>query len=118
MKKEIQKAIAAHKNWKKELSKTISSGELDTPVEVIAQDTDCEFGRWLRNSGNKMANKSEKTYNKIVILHSEFHNAAGKVAAMAVAGKKEAAKRMMAKGGSYATLSDKLIKALEELIQK
>lgn len=111
---EIKKAIVAHNNWKLELSKTISSGALETPVDIIEKDNECEFGRWLLSSNNLAQEKSTAKYHEIVILHSEFHKLAGKIAALAVAGKKEDAKKLMVNGGSYSTLSEKLIKTLKD----
>jgi len=115
LKQEIKKAIDAHNDWKKELRKTIQSGKLKTPVNIIERDTECEFGKWLLTSNILVLEIPAKTYNKIVILHSGFHKLAGKIAALAVAGKKETATKMMDSGGSYANLSAKLIKALNDL---
>ncbi len=112
IKEEINKAIKSHINWKKELRKTIISGKLDTPVDIIEKDTECEFGKWLLTSKNLVKVKTTLPYNEIVILHLEFHKLAGKIASLAVAGKKDAAKKLMVHGGSYSSLSEKLINAL------
>ena len=114
LKEEIKEAIEAHNDWKRELIETINSGMLETPVDIIQKDKECEFGRWLLSSKNLAQEKSTATYHEIVVLHADFHKLAGKIASLAVAGKKAEAKKLMVEGGQYASLSAKLIKALND----
>ena len=109
---EIIKAIDSHIQWKKELIETINSGELQTPVDIIEKDTECEFGRWLLTYNNLADEKNTLKYNEIVLLHCEFHKIAGKIASLVISDKIKAAKKLMDVGGKYEILSAKLILAL------
>jgi hypothetical protein len=44
---EIDNAILSHKVWKDRLRQAVETGELSFPVEVIAADNLCAFGKWL-----------------------------------------------------------------------
>ena len=90
LKIEIKNAIDAHLAWKKELKSIIRSGRLDTPINIIEKDDECDFGRWLLNSNCIEKEQYTMKYNEIVVLHSEFHKLAGKIATLAIHGKKDA----------------------------
>jgi hypothetical protein len=111
-KEEIAKAIEAHENWKIRLSEAVESGEIDTPIEVIEKDNECEFGKWLFNSANIDYLKSTETFNEIVLLHAEFHKLAAEISKFAINGKKSNAKKLMTENGEYTAISKKLINTL------
>ena len=114
LKQEIKKAIDAHNDWKKELRKTIQSGKLKTPVNIIERDTECEFGKWLYNDATAEF-KSLPIYREIKDIHAKFHMEAGRVLALAVNGKKEEAKKGIGLGSEFRRLSSTLVLKLSSL---
>lgn len=111
---EIQKAIGAHGMWKVRLQATIDSGKTEMPIETIRVDNQCEFGKWLYGAGLTVQEKSSPHYAKVKELHSLFHKAAARVAALAVSGKEAEAQKMINTGGTYAETSAKLTGAMME----
>lgn len=110
--KEIDKAIGAHGMWKSRLKMTIESSRIDTPVETIRRDDQCDFGKWLHGSTLTAADKATKHYKTVTELHAEFHQTAARVVELALTGRKSEAETMMILGGEYAVISAKLTQAM------
>lgn len=109
-KEELDKAIAAHGQWKIRLKTSIDTGKSETPVETIRLDNQCVFGKWLY--GLSAADKASTHFQKVKELHAEFHKTAASVTEKAVSGKKAEAEKMIGFGGEYATISSKLTAAM------
>ena len=110
----IDNAIGVHLLWKSRLQQAIVTGRLDVSVGDVASFTACSFGKWLYGSTVTPAMKNNTYYNSIKELHAEFHRIAAQVAKLALAGKKEDAKMLMAPQGEYATISRRLTDILVE----
>lgn len=113
-KAEIDKAIGAHGMWKSRLKQAIETGKADTPVETIQSDNQCAFGKWLYGSTLSSTDKTSNHYKTVKDLHASFHKAAGKVAELAMAGKKTDAEKLMGMDGEFTTVSSKLTTAMME----
>lgn len=109
-KEELDKAIAAHGQWKIRLKGSIDTGKSETPVETIRLDNQCAFGKWLY--GLSGADKTSSHFAKVKELHAEFHKTAASVTEKALSGKKAEAEKMMAMGGDYASISGRLTSAM------
>jgi hypothetical protein len=109
---EIRNAIAAHAMWKARLKIAIKTGEIDTPVETIRMNDQCDFGKWLDASTLTAADKSSDHYKTVRALHTEFHETAARVVELALTGYKREAENMMALNGEYTAISAKLIQAM------
>ncbi len=112
VKAEIDKAIAAHGKWKVRLKQAIDTGTFEGSVESIADETGCEFGKWLFGRTLSPTDKADAHYNAVKQIHTEFHKAAVKVVKLALAGKKDEANKMMAYGGEFTIISGKLTTAM------
>ena len=112
--KEIDKAIGAHGLWKSRLKMTIESSRIDTPVETIRRDDECDFGKWLHGSTLTSSDKATKQCQAVVDLHARFHQTASRVVELALTGRKSEAETMMISGGEYAVVSDELTRAMTE----
>lgn len=110
----ISKAIGAHGMWKTRLKMAIETGKVETPVPTIKMDNQCEFGKWLYGATIPDAAKNSTHYKTVVDLHAKFHQAAGRVAELATAGKKADAEKSMEMGGEFSTASSKLTSAMME----
>lgn len=108
----IEKAIAAHADWKGRLRSAVSSGKFDVPVSTVRMDNCCDFGKWLYGNDISPADASSERYGKVKQMHAEFHKLAAAVVEKAISGQSEAAANAIAPGSSYAILSSTLISEL------
>jgi hypothetical protein len=111
---ELNKAIGAHGTWKSLLMGAVETGKFETPVDVLQQDSQCAFGKWLYGPTLSAADKNSTHYQTVKELHAAFHKTAATVARLALAGKKTEANAMMNVGGEYASISQKLTMAMME----
>ncbi len=111
-KAEIEKGVAAHGMWKARLSMALETGKSDKSIDTIKVDNQCDFGKWLYGPSLTTADKATTHYKIIIDLHAKFHQATGHIAELATTGKKEEAKKLMAVGSDYTTLSSKLTNAM------
>ncbi|MBI5878744.1 MAG: CZB domain-containing protein, partial [Chloroflexi bacterium] len=108
--KEIDAAIDAHAKWKMRIYQAISDGTIDTPVEKIAMDNQCAFGKWLH--GLPAATKAAGYAQQVLELHKEFHKTAARIVQLALSGNKAEAERLMGASSDYAAISSRLTRAL------
>jgi len=90
---DIMTIIGAHGAWKMKLRNAIISGQLDKPVEIIASDSHCAFGRWLATISEEDRNTPEA--KAVQLHHTAFHRIAGKIAEHALSNEKVEAVRML-----------------------
>ena len=109
---EFDKAIAAHGQWKTRLKQAVESSTIDVPVATIEMNNQCAFGKWLYSPALTPEDKTTQHYRTVVELHTQFHKAAAKIAALAVAGKKPEAEKLLGLGGDFATIFAQLTGAL------
>ena len=106
----ITKGIGAHGLWKQRLLDAIRTGKSEWTPEVVCQDNQCEFGKWLYACSAE--EKSSPHYNKIKSLHANFHKSASNVLKLALAGKKSEAEGAVGDGSEYKTVSADLTKEM------
>ena len=106
-------ALAAHDNWKRRLHAAIATSAADVTVEQASVDNGCAFGRWLYDDVPWRARKAWD-YTNVRKLHAAFHQEAGKVLALALAGHSNDALIAMTHGSAFADTSDKLAFALRD----
>jgi len=109
---QIMKAIGAHGLWKARLTTAVEHGSSEYSVATVQQDNQCDFGKWLYGSDLPADVKHSEHYTKCKQLHSQFHLAASKVLALALAAKKTEAQHAMDIGGEFGTVSANLTKAM------
>lgn len=101
-------AIQAHHQWKLRLQAVIdkeSSAELS--VDVVSRDDQCVLGKWIHGIGGERFGRSA-IFLRLQKNHAKFHTCAGKVLALAQAGKKEEA-QVKLKSNDYAQVSQNVI---------
>jgi ubiquitin len=91
---------------------TIESSKIDTPVETIRRDDQCEFGKWLHGATLTTSDKATAHYKTVTDLHAQFHKTAARVVELALTGRKSEAETMMILGGEYAVISARLTQAM------
>ncbi len=108
----ITKAIGAHGAWKKRLCTAISDGTHKEDVTVVAQDDQCEFGRWLH--GSKPTGPDQAHHQAAKTLHAAFHKETANTLRLVSAGNRAQAKTSIATGGAFAEASRVLTKTMIE----
>ena len=112
---ELDKAIDSHGTWKSRLQLVIATGRTDTPVEILRQDNQCAFGKWLYGPAFASMDKASIHYQMVKNLHAEFHCMAALVATMALDGENREAEGMLQHHyDEFAELSTRLTRAMVE----
>jgi hypothetical protein len=109
---EIDNAILSHTVWKERQRQSVESGELSFPVEVIAADNLCAFGKWLYGPSLSPEDKRSPAYAEIKRLHTEFHLMAAQVARHVESGNLSEARKLLRPGEDYEQTSTRLTSAL------
>lgn len=102
---ELRQAIAAHGQWKVKF-RDFMAGKLELDANVVQQNNQCQFGKWLESQGHKLLNKMD--FSEIDKLHTEFHKVAAEVIRKKKAGQTQMAEQALASGGVFTTASAKL----------
>lgn len=108
---QVQAAVLAHSQWKLHLRDAISAGRSDFRVEIVRQDNQCAFGKWLYAEG-RTSFPSVNAYHDVRTLHAAFHEEAGRVLSLAVSGKDTEASKAMELGSAFSKVSAQLVTAL------
>ncbi len=101
--------IAAHGMWKTHLVAAITTGSATVKVEDAGHDDRCKFGKWLYGDPTL---RSKPGFEEIKALHSQFHRLSAEVLRLALAGKKDEARRFMDSASEYTQTSAELTQKL------
>ena len=110
MKEAISKGIAAHGMWKQRLIDAIKSGQSEWTPEVVCQDNQCEFGKWLYACSP--SEKASPFHGKITQLHADFHKSAAVVLDLALKGQTQEAEQKIGPDSDYKITSATLTKEM------
>lgn len=110
--RELTSAIGAHSVWKSRLKQAIASGKLEMPVQTIAADDACQFGRWLETIAEEARTTYAQQYAIVKARHAVFHEMAARVAEHASKGNREKAEELMSFHGEFALASARLTEAM------
>lgn len=106
----IVKGIAAHGLWKQRLIDAIKTGQSEWTPDIVCQDNQCEFGKWLYScSGDE---KNSPHYEKIRHLHADFHKSAAKVLDLALQGNSTEAQEKIGPDSDYSNTSSSLTREM------
>lgn len=107
---QVRAAIGAHGAWKLKLKAAIATGRFPTDPAKLSCDDQCEFGRWLYSANLDEHTRGGKPYQVVRRLHSEFHECAGRVLALAISGRSAEASALLVT--EYDERSSTLVRAL------
>ncbi|NTV39180.1 MAG: HAMP domain-containing protein [Demequinaceae bacterium] len=107
---QITNAIGAHGAWKKRLATAIAAGSHHENISVVAQNDQCAFGKWLRDT--VPTPRDEECHQRAVILHGDFHGEAAKVLRQVDQGRLDEARGSTAPGGDFSEASRVLTAAM------
>jgi hypothetical protein len=103
---QLDLALDAHLLWRERLAQSVRTRASDVAVELVADDSCCNFGLWLRHLPGE--EKSNPQWREAHQLHVEFHQEAAAVLTLALQGEAAGAEQRLAEGGTFTQASDKL----------
>jgi hypothetical protein len=106
----IVKGVGAHGLWKQRLLDAIKTGSSEWTPDVVCQDNQCEFGKWLYSCPAPV--KSSPHFESVKELHAKFHKVAANVLELALSGKKSEAENAVKPGSAYMEASGALTKKM------
>ena len=112
-KDKIQAAIEAHFAWFDRLKSAIATQKSEFKPEVVAQDNQCELGKWIYSDLKTLCD--EKLFSEIKTNHAAFHKRASEALSLAIQGKIKDAEERIAFGGELIQLSGKLVLLLKKV---
>jgi methyl-accepting chemotaxis protein len=107
----IEKAIAAHGQWKLKF-REFMAGKIDLDPATVQQNNRCEFGKWLETEGIKELGQHFPELND---LHGSFHKTAAAVVRVMKSGDRRTAEQSLSLHGEFTRVSGTLIHKLMEL---
>jgi len=107
---EIDRAVAAHGQWKKRLLSAVTLGVSEFSVAQVQADNRCDFGKWFY--GLPATLRETEQGKAIQSLHASFHIEAARILDLALKGRAEEAKKALEPGSPYTHLSGQLTMAL------
>jgi hypothetical protein len=110
-KEEVIQAIGAHIWWKHEFATAINERRYWLHPDTVANDRECEFGRWLY--GLSPDDQNSGHFRLVQSLHATFHEEAAHVMRLALAGDAAGAQTAIAIG-LYPNISTALLIAMGE----
>jgi len=112
-KEKIQIAIEAHFLWFDRLKNAIATQKSEFKPEIVAQDNQCELGRWIYTDLKALCD--EKVYSEIKVSHANFHKKASEALTLALQGQIKDAEERIAFGSELLKLSGKLVLLLKKV---
>ncbi len=109
---QINKAIAAHGQWKTRLKAAVEKGSSEFQPAVVKADHNCDFGKWLHGTDVPAGLKAKPEFQEVIQLHAAFHKAAGHVLELALSGQRAEAEKSMGQGSEFSKLSADMIRKL------
>jgi PAS domain S-box-containing protein len=106
----IRDAIQSHLKWRHTLGEALQTGKIDP--RKAGDHRICDFGRWLSADPTI---KSHPAYGEIKALHQAFHEEAGRIAQMILAGRKKEAFLATGFESRFRELSDRLLATLKDM---
>lgn len=107
---QLRAALTAHELWRAHLVQAALTGRGRVPAAEARREDLCEFGRWLDRLGELPEVPQVEPVRQ---LHRRFHEEAGAVLDLALAGKRGAATRALGPGSPFDEASVKLTAALQ-----
>jgi methyl-accepting chemotaxis protein len=112
---DLHAAIRDHTEWRKRLSCAISKRQ-SLDAASISQDTSCALGQWL-DADARQAYRHLDSYRDCLVVHTEFHLEAAKVARAINEKRYDEALRMLGSRTDYSEASIALGLAIMRLIR-
>jgi aerotaxis receptor len=110
---DFSQAIAAHAKWKITLRSAAHSGD-QLDAAKIKRDDGCPLGQWLHGAGSGQWGH-RPAFSDLLAGHKRFHLAAGQVAEVVNAGRKQEAVAMLGANTPFAEATTAVLAAIQTL---
>ncbi|MDR3368811.1 CZB domain-containing protein [Rhodoferax sp.] len=116
---DLDTAIAVHEGWKRQLQNHLNGQPDDNFCqEIVCLDDQCDLGQWLHGPATERLGQYP-LFSVLIARHKYFHEQAGTVLALAHAGKREDALKVMEGGYRHASVQVILqLKALKRGLRR
>lgn len=111
MREDLLKAVGAHGLWKACLRRAIETGMGEFASASVERADDCEFGRWLAHlpAGERGAH-----FERVRLVHANFHREAARVLALVENGDRAGADRATSPDSDFERCTAELTRAMLE----
>lgn len=106
-------AFAAHQQWRVTLRNAVSR-KLTVKADELRRDDCCELGKWLHGAGGKRWGH-EASFVRLIAVHRDFHQQAGKVADALMQQRYEQAGKMLDAGTPFVEAGKQVSQVLKQL---
>ncbi|MDY6820924.1 MAG: CZB domain-containing protein [Deferribacterota bacterium] len=90
--KELSQALGKHSIWKNKIKRAITTGQLDTIMDIVVDYHECDFGKWLCSNEVTKKFSGNKFYEEIKIYHKKIHEEAKEIVELAKKDREKALK--------------------------
>ncbi len=109
---EVDRAIAAHAEWKARLTRGVAEGRLEESTLEVLRDDRCELGRWLHRLPAET--RAERAWALVRDMHANFHREASEIVALVHEGDLHDARMALEPDAPFEIASRRLLDLLEE----
>ena len=103
-------AISAHSSWKLKLRTYLAKPDHSLKAADIAQDGNCELGKWIVGEGRAFASLPE--FNTLRSEHARFHKAAADVVRHADSGQNVTEEIALGSKSEFSSASSAVVSAI------
>jgi hypothetical protein len=112
-KQRAESVVKAHIGWFQDLRKAVETGHSDLVPAVVAEDTECEFGKWVHSELRALC--PADLFKEIKGIHAGFHRTAAAVLTLALNGRQADARARLGSSSELGELSRDLIQKVNQL---
>jgi aerotaxis receptor len=110
---DFEAAFAAHQQWRVTLRNAVSR-KLSVNADELRRDDCCNLGKWLHGAGGKRWGH-EASFVRLIAVHRDFHQQAGKVADVLMQQRYEQAGKMLDAGTPFVEAGKQVAQVLKQL---
>jgi len=108
---QLTSGMAAHGQWKVQLSDSIGKGAADLDPASIRRDDECPFGQWLHGLRDP-AVTSDGHWETTMTLHAQLHSSMAQLVTMSKSGKTAEAVAGMGLGQNFSKISSQFTREI------
>ncbi len=105
--------MKAHIGWFQDLRNAVETGQSNLAPGTVAEDTECEFGKWVHSELGALC--PARLFDEIKRIHADFHREAAAILTLALSGRQAEARAGLVASSALAGLSRALIQKVQEL---
>ncbi len=108
-----ESVVKAHIGWFQDLRNAVETGQSHLAPAAVAEDTECEFGKWVHDELGALCPAG--LFEEIKRIHADFHRTAAAILTLALNGQQADARARLGGSSELGKLSSALILKVQEL---